>query len=586
MNEKTQFIFRPSSLSFSQKISSTFTEIEMEAEKKKPLDLDYSKLFSRKDKDDELVVVPAIQTPSSSSCAQHFKDMCRTFSEFELKEKISRIKNTLANVAHSLPDKGAKLKENLKALEAELKSRNHKIEIIKKADDTVGMTPVTPSSFTKEFSRKIYEESDFVARDKGKPFEEELRYLGKGNRQTKQMNKVEENGVGSRQLLVKCNASLSRDKDMHIPSNGVQKQKSITSVKFYSSQQDGDVSDGFAKRRTSEHQPSPRPRKSKIQKVVDLDDDDDCQPIQTVQQLDQCLGRRKDSKIYYPSRLEPASVEICYSDIDCLAPEAFLSSTIMNFYIRYLQRPVSATGKSRADYHFFNTYFYEKLKEAVAPKGETRATFAKLRRWWKGVNIFQKAYIFVPIHENVHWSLVIICIPDSEDESGPIILHLDSLGLHDVDQVCLNIKRFLIEEWKYMDQLISQGSIPPDTSIAEKIWKNFSRRVEDRSIMVPQQKNEYDCGIFVLYFMERFIEEAPDRLKKKDLLKFGRKWFEPEEASGLRKRIRNLLLEEFQNAEIESDSGKSSTASSDADDSADCTLQPTEDGGDSSVCEV
>lgn len=37
------------------------------------------------------------------------------------------------------------------------------------------------------------------------------------------------------------------------------------------------------------------------------------------------------------------------------------------------------------------------------------------------------------------------------------------------------------------------------------------------SLQVPQQKNDYDCGLFVLYFMERFIEEAPARLKKKDL---------------------------------------------------------------------
>ena len=37
------------------------------------------------------------------------------------------------------------------------------------------------------------------------------------------------------------------------------------------------------------------------------------------------------------------------------------------------------------------------------------------------------------------------------------------------------------------------------------------------SHQVPQQKNEYDCGLFVLYFMERFIEEAPERLRKKDL---------------------------------------------------------------------
>ena len=37
------------------------------------------------------------------------------------------------------------------------------------------------------------------------------------------------------------------------------------------------------------------------------------------------------------------------------------------------------------------------------------------------------------------------------------------------------------------------------------------------SHQVPQQNNEYDCGLFVLYFMERFIEEAPERLRKKDL---------------------------------------------------------------------
>lgn len=34
---------------------------------------------------------------------------------------------------------------------------------------------------------------------------------------------------------------------------------------------------------------------------------------------------------------------------------------------------------------------------------------------------------------------------------------------------------------------------------------------------VPQQKNDFDCGPFVLFFIKRFIEEAPQRLKRKDL---------------------------------------------------------------------
>lgn len=34
---------------------------------------------------------------------------------------------------------------------------------------------------------------------------------------------------------------------------------------------------------------------------------------------------------------------------------------------------------------------------------------------------------------------------------------------------------------------------------------------------VPQQENDYDCGLFVLFYMQRFIDEAPKRLQKKDL---------------------------------------------------------------------
>ncbi|KAK8958160.1 Ubiquitin-like-specific protease 1C [Platanthera guangdongensis] len=62
---------------------------------------------------------------------------------------------------------------------------------------------------------------------------------------------------------------------------------------------------------------------------------------------------------------------------------------------------------------------------------------------------------------------------------------------------------------------------------------------------VPQQKNEYDCGIFVLYFIERFLEEAPQRMRKHDLSMFHAKWFKPAEASNLRKKILDLLVEEF-----------------------------------------
>ncbi|KAL3511283.1 hypothetical protein ACH5RR_030684 [Cinchona calisaya] len=235
--------------------------------------------------------------------------------------------------------------------------------------------------------------------------------------------------------------------------------------------------------------------------------------------------------------------------MDCLAPEAYLTSTIMNFYVRYLQvegLTPKTTDKETDNYHFFNTYFYQKLKKALGEKN-IQDSFAKLTRWWKRVNIFEKAYILVPINECQHWSLVIICIPDVEDRSGPILLHLDSLRLHPSQSIFHNIKSFLIEEWK----LLKETEAPLDLPIADTIWETLPSRINEKIVQVPQQENDHDCGLFVLIFMKRFIEEAPERLKKKDLSRFRRNWFNPNEASGLRQKIRNLLKEKFKNASEE-----------------------------------
>ncbi|KAL8143330.1 hypothetical protein V2J09_016362 [Rumex salicifolius] len=83
----------------------------------------------------------------------------------------------------------------------------------------------------------------------------------------------------------------------------------------------------------------------------------------------------------------------------------------------------------------------------------------------------------------------------------------------------------------------------------------------NRSACLQVLRQNNDCGSFVLYFMERFVKDAPQRLRMRDLemitldddilaslplyVHFGRSWFKPEEASGLRKKIRVTLLDEF-----------------------------------------
>ncbi|XP_072960990.1 ubiquitin-like-specific protease 1D [Typha angustifolia] len=289
-----------------------------------------------------------------------------------------------------------------------------------------------------------------------------------------------------------------------------------------------------------------------LEKDVVLLDDDDVQVIESIH--DDMPKKWKESKIFYPSRNDPEAVELVSSDIECLDRESYLSSPIMNFYIQYLQRSIFPAQGLRGDYYIFNTYFYKKLEEALCGKDNGSPHFSKLRRWWKGVSIFDKAYIILPIHGNLHWSLAIICLPGKEDELGPIVLHLDSLGLHSSSSIFKTVSWFLIEEWNHVIRNASPG-IP----IPERIWKHLPDKIQKEKVMVPQQKNEYDCGLFVLYFIERFIREAPERLKRRDLDMFGRKWFKPEEASGLRRRIRELLLEEFESVRLEDGMTESAT---------------------------
>ncbi|CAN6201606.1 unnamed protein product [Urochloa humidicola] len=241
-------------------------------------------------------------------------------------------------------------------------------------------------------------------------------------------------------------------------------------------------------------------------------------------------------KLYYPSREHPDSVEISSDDIRCLQPESLLSSPIMNFYIMYLQGPMSSIIRRRGEYHIFNTYFFSKL-EAMTSKADKTTYFLKLRRWWKGVDIFEKAYILLPVHAETHWSLVIICMPTKEDQTGPIILHLDSLKFHSSRLIFNVVSRFLKEEWNYLNGNVSSAECP----FRDTVWKNFPRKIEKKTIEVPQQENDYDCGLFVLYYMQRFIQEAPERLQKKDISMFGKQWFRPEEPSRLRDEIRQLL---------------------------------------------
>ncbi|KAJ8758999.1 hypothetical protein K2173_003237 [Erythroxylum novogranatense] len=540
-----------------------------EDSKKRPLIIDWDTMH---DPDDDEQPPPVVivkkdadpPKPTSKLTNKSVREDLAYMNDHELDEAIKRHRNNYKKVGFTLPDKGEKILATVKDLEEERQQRKLQfvdmdVDECKKStqaidqciadgsrcDNALPQDNSKSSLFASIFCKKMEENTDCKALS---TFSEDLSTLNHCNHQ-----KFRSNGgfsprgdriPSSRQQSFQYVSGLHNGEKTNLTKSD---QRCTTSL--HSHCRDEERSSNWLPKKDEASQfASAYGFRCRKGKTVVLVDEDECQDVERNEQQSK-LTEWKDAKIYYPSRDDPESVEISYTDINCLDPEGYLTSPIMNFYIRYLWLNASPAKRAKGDYHVFNTFFYKKLKQAMTDKGSNKeSSFAKFRRWWRGVNLFQKAYLLIPIHEDLHWSLVIICIPDKEDESGPIILHLDSLGLHAKRSVFDNIKSYLKDEWNYLNQ----GRSTYDLPIADKIWKHLPRRIGERKIDVPQQTNDYDCGLFVLFFMERFIEEAPERLKKKDLamfdFQFGKKWFRPEEASSLRVKIRKLLLEKFQNA--------------------------------------
>ncbi|RDX84639.1 Ubiquitin-like-specific protease 1D, partial [Mucuna pruriens] len=431
--------------------------MEKEQQQQGPLSIDWSLLLDKPSPPRELVVVPS----SAMASDQPPADDLDAVPDHKLKESILSKKRTLDVTGKNLPDAGAKLRATIDRYQQELSRRELKrlrqeVDEDRKPqhgqatsssavsegvsndlrEENLSSQALPQSSFASSFVKKMEDNTNCTASD---AFRKETSHFKCCDNQ-----KIQDNGEpkrrkrfrpSSRQLQFQCPSKLSkcdtlsdgktcratstfslwnigRDLSRCYPKVSTSSsnhhhllQKTIhmisSSAPFSTYAEDGGRY-GLKDASQAIQLDGSRSRKGKpIVLDVDDDDDDDDEAAHIVEKTENKFAEYlKEAKIYFPSRDDPECVEICYTDTDCLAPEGYLTSTIMNFYIQYLQQQASLTNRSLSDYHFFNTYFYKKLKEAVSYKQSDRAMiFAKFRRWWKGVNIFQKAYVLIPIHE-------------------------------------------------------------------------------------------------------------------------------------------------------------------------------------------
>ena len=252
---------------------------------------------------------------------------------------------------------------------------------------------------------------------------------------------------------------------------------------------------------------------------------------------------------YPPGPAAVDSIVVTRGDVDRLEPDEFLNDNLVDLYVKVL---VADAARSRlaaregfdaarlgSEVHAFSSHFFTKLQEEGlrAPDGKDRA-YDRVERWTRGVDVFSKKFLVVPIVEHLHWSLAIVCHPgalvrvvrdliareeeeaeerargEDDDESDapridataepsgapppprPCIIFMDSLKMHSAPKVERFLRAFLELEWAKRK--------PDEPELKLKLKVDLPLVVPK----VPMQTNSCDCGVYVLRYAEEFLSRA------------------------------------------------------------------------------
>ncbi|KAJ1908779.1 hypothetical protein IWQ60_011531 [Tieghemiomyces parasiticus] len=268
------------------------------------------------------------------------------------------------------------------------------------------------------------------------------------------------------------------------------------------------------------------------------------------------------------------SVTLTARDLPRLSAGEFLNDTIIEFYLKILQEQLQVRDTDLAGrVHVFNSFFYTQLT-ARSTRELDRACHSKVRRWTAKLDLFAKRLLVIPIHEEAHWYLAVICNPGAVltdpvinldplppayppsapatpsptthpplidldittpptrrsqrllvDHDGPIVISPD---------VRLPTSRSRTRPRKHLDPENSPfiailDSLGARHASAGRILNAYlameatargvtaKRKADVVYPVVPYQTNHCDCGVFILQYVETLLGD-PDRYLRRILL--------------------------------------------------------------------
>ena len=137
------------------------------------------------------------------------------------------------------------------------------------------------------------------------------------------------------------------------------------------------------------------------------------------------LGDPWKKALTYPN-VGKKKTTVEWSDLERLDEGEFLNDNLIGFYLRYLEQRLDEERPELAKkIYFFNTFFFATLTNAH--KGKKRFNYEGVQKWTRSVDLFTYDYIIVPINEQAHWYLAIICNLPALDHD--LALHDDMVSL-------------------------------------------------------------------------------------------------------------------------------------------------------------
>uniref|UniRef100_A0A1D2ABL5 Ubiquitin-like protease family profile domain-containing protein n=1 Tax=Auxenochlorella protothecoides TaxID=3075 RepID=A0A1D2ABL5_AUXPR len=327
---------------------------------------------------------------------------------------------------------------------------------------------------------------------------------------------------------------------------------------------------------SSDEEGTPSPRRAPPTQAVDLSSNPEAGVVCETSGIARKLA---GLQCVYPREGGPGSVQVTANDLVRLEPGSFLNDTIIDFYLRHVQDRLSSATLSRC--YFYSTFFYSKLREkrggeipvgtrlkpgATAAECQALRNYHKVQKWTKDVDVFEKDFLFIPVHHALHWSLMIVCHPGcsylSNAATGPTpcILHLDSMQHgHKSAEAAHRIRSYL--EAEYSNRIHSRGEERGDGS------RRFDATTfPHKRIKVVKQDNFCDCGLFLCAYAEYFARYLPPYIHAREAYEVAYEykktnrdlfegtpacypgrltehWFRPENAGALRLHIQKLILQ-------------------------------------------